>query len=365
MLKKILLIMLILYAKIYAIESKRDLLSQIENLYNAKSSINIKRSALKCTLTPKELNEAKLDFSTPIFPYINALLELNTKGYINKVSQDLLMQEAKYKEPLAMLLALQLYFIRKCERCEKIRDISSFDYYRFAESSIEKILNTEGGSFRHSYALKGEAYLCRALESKKDSKDFKAYNFLHAYANLMLAGINTRAINALLEGIKRSNDISLYATFMFLISHDIVVENNINSAYVLNLLSVDSKNYFSNISLIKNLTNLSALEGNVLYDYVTFGLLIRDMEMGRIISPFSKFSTKESLDEFLSKARHYKNEIKKANLRILKKEPLDIYQNVNKDTYIETLREYLRILQLKSRLKSQPHPFYVNGYHID
>ncbi|MWV61550.1 hypothetical protein DCO58_08960 [Helicobacter saguini] len=322
--------------------SKDAILAKIQELYNAP--LNEKSQALTCNLTKKQLDEVKLDINSPIFPYFNALLELNTSEKISKIAQDLLMQEVRNKDRLHTLLALQLHFIKKCDRCEKVRDISNFDYYRFSNSNVQKLLYTEGGNFKSSFVLHGEAFLCKALESKslESKKDSKlAQYFLKSYANFMLAGLHTRALNVLLYGLSLTNDNALYATFKFLASNDIVILKNLNSVHLLKIMELDSKNYFKNINMIRNFKNLKAIEGSLVSNYVISGLLIRDMDMGRILSPFSKFATQQTIDEFKQKQQYYEQELQDSSLKILK--------NATK----QEIYEYYRILTLKERLKGQ------------
>lgn len=321
--------------------TKKEILEKIQAIYNSSKN-NIKEQNtqnLKCNLSKEKLDSITLDLSEPIFPYYNILLEIDNGKKASKLAQDLLMKEAKNNNSSAIILALQLYFTRQCERCEKIRDISNFDYYRFSDSNIAKLLSTEGGSFNNSFVLKGEAFLCRALESKIDSKAANLY--INSYVNFMLAGLNTRAINVLMQGLKKTNDNVLFATFKFLASNDIVIINNIYGIYLLNILELDSKKHFNNISILNHFKNLKVIEGDVVSNYVILGLIIRDMNMGRILSPFNKLATNETKEEFKNKLTHYENELKKANLRIL--------QNANaKEIY-----EYYKILQFKEVLKTQ------------
>lgn len=337
------------------LNAKDTILRDIKEIYE-KDSINLKGSKkLECALSSEELRLAKLDSNTPLFPYYNMLLSLESKKSPDKISQDLLMQEVRNKQALATLLALQTYFIKKCERCDRVRDISNFDYYRFADSKIKKILSVEGGDFAHSYALNGEAFLCKALKDSAKFMESKkaaiAYNFLNAYANFMLAGLNTRALDSLIYGIKVTNDNTLFATFKFIFSHDLMSGNNPNAIYLLNILELDSNNHFANIAAIKYFRNLKAIEGSIVSNYVIWGLALRDMDMGRMLSPFSKFATLETLGEFKEKFSHYESTLKRANLKIL--------ESTN-DT--KALNEYYKILKLKKRLKSKAPYGFVERY---
>lgn len=331
--------------------SKEALLTKIQEIYNEKNENN-SSAKLTCLLSQKEINEINLDINSPIFAYLNALLELNINENLSKQSQDLLMQEVRNKDRLALLLALQLYFLRKCERCEKVRDISNFDYYRFNNYNAEKLLYTEGGNYKNSFALYGEAFLCKGLDSIKDSKqDSKnAQYFLKSYANFMLAGLHTRAINTLMTGLLHTNDSTLYATFKFLASNDIVIKKNLENVYVLNIMALDSKNYFKNINSLANFKHLYVLESSVFSNYIIQGLMIRDMNMGRVLSPFDRLANNESVCEYFEKERHYENEIKKINSDILRK-------SSEKEIY-----EYYRILLLKQKLKTQTNYEYARKY---
>ncbi|RDU67092.1 hypothetical protein CQA53_02220 [Helicobacter didelphidarum] len=329
--------------------SKEILLHKIQNIYMQDSTIyNIKsqNSKLQCMLSKNERENAILDTSSAIYPYYNMLLEVNRNDIqSSKISQDLLMNAVRNRESLAMLLALQLYFSKRCERCERVRDISYFGYYYTKDFDMNKILSTEGGDFYRSYVLNGEAFLCNALE-QNDPRDF-----LMAYANFMLAGLHTRAINALLHGIKTTNDNALFATFKFLTSNDFIMTNNLYGVYLLNLLSIqDNSNVFGNILSLRHFKNLKVLENHAPYNYILTSTMIRDINMGRVLSPFHKLTTHATLHEFYDKKRHYENEIQNVNLRIL--------QNANtKECY-----EYYQILQLKQKLQRVTQYPYATTY---
>lgn len=335
------LLLLIFCAFVVAKDDLKPELNAIKTLYSVElKPINLP----SCTLNKSSLNAIKLDTTSPVFPYFNALLELNANNKLSKVSQDLLMQEVRNKDRLAMLLALELYLLKKCERCEKVRDISNFDYYRFSNSNTQKLLFAEGGDFNNSFVLHGEAFLCKGLDSNK------AQYFLKSYANFMLAGLNTRAINTLLLGIERTNDNVLYATFRFLIAHNIVLPQSVEGAYLLDIMRLDSKDYFRNISLLRNFSNLSVIEGGVASSYIILGLMIRDMDMGRVISPFDVLANNSTIREYYDKQKYYEKEIEAVNLKIL--------QNANENE----INEYKKILTLKQKLKSQSIYQYVKRH---
>lgn len=304
-------------------------------------SKNIKAGSLKCALTTKEQRLAKLTYPSTFYEYYNALLETNRVDMeTSKLTQDLLIESARYQNTPSLLLATQLYFSKQCERCERVRDFSMFDYYRDRHATMQKILFVEGGDFSKSYALLGEAFLCKAL-SKNGWKDY-----LMAYSNLMMAGLHTRAINALLQGIADTNNDVLYATLQFLVSFDNVVAKSEAGSYFLRILRLQKKNSFKNIIALPYFQNLKVLEYNVESNFILQTLLMRDMEMGRILSPFDIFANGQTKREFWDKVQHYSKIINFGNTAIL--------QNAKP----QELKAYLNILQLKSRLKSiASYPF--------
>ena len=307
---------------------------------------NTKTDSIKCTLTPQEKKIAKLTYPSSFYEYYNALLETNRVDMdIAKLTQDLLTESIRHNNTPSLLLALQLYFSKQCERCEKVRDLSMFDYYRDKNATMQKILFVEGGSFEKSYALLGEAFLCRAL-SKKDKEDY-----LMAYSNLMMAGLHTRAINALLQGIADTNDDILYATLQFLVSFDNVIAKSESSAYFLRILRIQGRHSFANIMALPYFQNLEALEYDVASNFILQTLLLRDMEMGRILSPFDMFANKQTKREFWDKMQHYRQIIQTGNTSIM--------QNAKP----QELQTYINILQLKKRLKSiSSYPFATTLY---
>lgn len=332
------------------IKMNSDTTSQIINSIIANQILpkNTKSDSLKCALTKKEQNLAKLAYPSTFYEYYNALLEVNRVDMdIAKLTQDLLIESVRYHNTPSLLLSLQLYFSKQCERCERVRDLSMFDYYRDKNSAMQKILFVEGGSFDKSYALLGEAFLCRAL-SKKVGTDY-----LMAYSNLMMAGLHTRAVNVLLQGIADTNDDMLYATLQFLVSFDNVIAKSDASAFFLRILRMQGENSFSNIIALPYFQNLEVLEYDTSSNFILQTLLMRDMEMGRIISPFDIFASKQTKKEFWDKVQHYRQIIQAGNTNIMQKANL------------QELQSYLNILQLKERLKSiSSYPF-ATTYRIN
>lgn len=333
------------YALAFKNERKQDILllqNNIKNLIETqKLPKNTKSDSIKCQLTQNEQNLAKLTYPQTFYEYYNALLETNRVDInTTKLTQDLLIESARHHNTPSFLLALQLYFSKQCERCDRIRDLSMFDYYRDKNADMQKILFVEGGNFEKSYALLGEAFLCRAL-SRKSKRDY-----LMAYSNLMLAGLHTRAINILLQGIKDTNDDVLYATLQFLVSFDNVIAKSEASAYFLRILRTQEKNSFINIMKLPYFKNLKVLEYDIASNFILQILLVRDMEMGRILSPFDILANQQTKIEFWDKMRHYKQIIQAGN------------DNIMQHAKPQDLNTYLKILQLKNRLKSvSSYPF--------
>lgn len=318
-------------------QSAQILLQNIQSVLNApQKPLKQTQGAMRCTLTPQEQKLAILTYPSTFYEYYNALLERNRVDMdTSKLTQDLLMESVRHHNTPSMLLALQLHFSKQCERCDKIRDLSAFDYYRDKNAPMQRLLMVEGGSFATSYALLGEAFLCRALTSGQGR------DYLMAYSNLMMAGLHTRAINALLQGIATSNDDMLYATLQFLLSFDYVFAKNEAGAYFIRILRVQKKHTFANIMALPHLQNLRVIEyDDVASNAILQALMTRDLEMGRILLPLDRFATEQSIQEFWQKLQHYSQAIKAGNAQILGR------------ANAQELQEYLKIIQLKARLKT-------------
>ncbi len=319
-------------------EAKQILLSSISELkINKHNPTNQKGQAdIKCNLTRTERDNANLQYPDTFYEYYNAILEINySKNKMSKLTQDLLMESIRHNNTLSLLLGIQLYFSKQCERCERVRDISNFDYFRNKQVAMKTLLHMEGGSFKESYALVGEAFLCRGLE-RKDSNDL-----LIAYANLMMAGLHTRAINALIESIYLDNNDMSFETFHFLVSFDSVLPKNLTKWHLLGLLRAQHKK--SNFNIMQYLhifNNLEVLEYGIESSYTIQAIIMRDLEMGRILSPFDKFSNQDTIKEFWNKYNHYEQAIQDANHLILSR------------ANVKELQEYYKILLLKQRLKN-------------
>ncbi len=327
----------------------QTLLQNIEALTTIHTlPINTKANTMQCMLTPQEQKIAKLAYPNTFYEYYNALLETNRIDMdIGKLTQDLLIESIRHHNTLSLLLALQLYFSKQCERCERVRDFSMFDYYRNKQASMHTMLMVEGGNFSTSYTLLGEAFLCRALTNKVGN------DFLMAYSNLMMAGLHTRAINALLQGIAYTQDDTLYATLQFLVSFDNVLGKNEASTYLLRNLRVQKQHNFANIMTLPYFQNLQVLEYDVASNYILQTLLLRDMEMGRILSPFDIFADKKTKQEFWDKAQHYTQIIQEGNIYILQ------------HAKPQELQTYLKILELKKRLKAAKYYPFATTYQIE
>lgn len=322
----------------------QDLIAKIYEIYAQSTPTHniISQKPMQCLLNKQELKQITLHYPDTLYEYYNMLLETNRKDISpSKLTQDLLVKTIWDKNVLSTLLGLQLYFTKQCERCERVRDITHFDYYRDKSTSMQQFLAIQGGNFAQSYVAQGEAFLCQAL-STHDSKDY-----LLAYANLMMSGNHTRAINALLSAIAQSNDNVLFATFKLLIANDFVIIKNPYALHLLNALSLQNKSSnFNNIQSLPSFKNLKVLENSIDSDYILQTLLIRDMEIGRILSPFNKLANKDTIAEYYAKQQHYENEIKATNIQILQRATFD------------ELMQYYKILELKSRLKHvQEYPY--------
>ncbi len=321
---------------------KQALLQEINTLTNMQTKpTNAKKGTLKCTLTQKEKDSIKLVYPKTFYEYYNALLEINrTDMDISKLTQDLLIESVRYKNTPSLLLAMQLYFSKQCDRCERVRDFSGFDYYRDKKAPMQRLLMVEGGAFESSYALLGEAFLCQALITKNEN------DFLMAYSNLMMAGLHTRAINALLQGLESTRGDMLYSTLQFLVSFDSVMRQHKITAHFLRILRVKGENGFLNFISLPYFQDLQVLEYGIESNAILQTLLMRDMEMGRILSIFDIFTTEETKKEFWDKHNHYLALIHAGNMRIL--------QNATP----KELESYLKILRLKKRIKEvDSYPF--------
>ena len=92
--------------------------------------------------------------------------------------------------------------------------------------------------------------------------------------------------------------------------------------------------------------NLKVLEYDIASNFILQILLVRDMEMGRILSPFDILANQQTKIEFWDKMRHYKQIIQAGN------------DNIMQHAKPQDLNTYLKILQLKNRLKSvSSYPF--------
>lgn len=300
---------------------------------------NIKKDTIKCVLTRHEKDSIKLVYPNTFYEYYNALLEINrTDMDISKLTQDLLIESMRYNNTPSLLLAMQLYFSKKCDRCERVRDFSVFDYYRDKRGYMRNLLMSEGGSFESSYALLGEGFLCKALKTKNEN------DFLMAYSNLMMAGLHTRAINILLKGLESTNSDILYSTLQFLTSFDNVVAKHEITTYFLRMLRISEKYSFTNIITLPYFKDLQVLEYGIESNAILQTLLTRDMEIGRILSVFDMFGTEKTKKEFWDKETYYSKLIHEGNMYIL--------QNAT----VKELKAYLKILKLKKRIKE------VNSY---
>ncbi len=338
-----------IYAKNINIDNKISQIKlNINSIFGNKQIPTHKQKQVKlqCNLTNEERNLVNLQYPDTFYEYYNAILEINyAKDKMSKLTQDLLIESIRRNNTLSLLLGIQLYFSKQCERCERVREISMFDYYRNKNSTMEILLKTEGGSFKNSYVLLGEAFLCRGLE-RKNSNDL-----LMAYVNLMMAGLHTRAINVLIEGIAVSNNNMLFETLHFLMLFDNVLSKDFASAYFLSILKAEQKqSNFDIIQYLKIIKNLKVLEYSIESNYTLNAMLIRDMEMGRILSPIDKFANKDTIIEFFNKYEHYVQLINKGNVSIIENGSLD------------ELQEYYKILLLKQRLKSISIYQYATAY---
>lgn len=320
--------------------------------------------ALNCILDSKERALATTTYhKSDVYAYGKALGELRDfelkrlreglqqgaiESAITKTAKDLLMLDAQLDNPLALLLSLQLHFAKLCERCEKARRISGLEAYYKRESSPANLLEAQGLAkleVSNSPAFKGEAFLCRGLESKKP------LDFLFAYANFYLAGLNTRAVNALLEGLALSHEISyetriLLDSFMFLALRDLVIAREplvvlrlqglVNTYVLAGGKGVDLK---SLISSLPHFQNLLVLEYNLGADFVLNSLLTNDMETRRILSPLNPLRNQESIEEFLEAKKKHNSWVEAHLFRLLKR------------ASNEELEAYSRLLKLKKRLK--------------
>lgn len=322
------------------IAQKQALLQEINALTSMQiTPKNIKKGTLKCALTQKEKDSIKLSYPKTFYEYYNALLEINrTDMDISKLTQDLLIESVRYKNTPSLLLAMQLYFSKQCDRCERVRDFSGFDYYRDKKAPMQRLLMIEGGALESSYALLGEAFLCQALKTKNEN------DFLMAYSNLMMAGLHTRAINVLLQGLESTRGDMLYSTLQFLVSFDSVIRKHEITAHFLRILRVKGENSFLNLMSLPYFKDLQVLEYGIESNAILQALLMRDMEMGRILSVFDMFATEETKKEFWDKKNHYSTLIHAGNMRILE------------NATIKELEIYLKILKLKKRIKE------VNSY---
>lgn len=322
------------------IAQKQALLQEINTLTSMQiTPKNIEKGTLKCALTQKEKDSIKLSYPKTFYEYYNALLEINrTDMDISKLTQDLLIESVRYKNTPSLLLAMQLYFSKQCDRCERVRDFSGFDYYRDKKAPMQRLLMIEGGGFESSYALLGEAFLCQALITKNEN------DFLMAYSNLMMAGLHTRAINVLLQGLESTRGDMLYSTLQFLVSFDSMIRKHEITAHFLRILRVKGENSFLNLMSLPYFKDLQVLEYGIESNAILQALLMRDMEMGRILSVFDMFATEETKKEFWDKKNHYSTLIHAGNMRILE------------NATIKELEIYLKILRLKKRIKE------VNSY---
>ncbi len=327
-------------------DTKKDIVEKINILHTQHINNALKKESIECLLTSEEKKSVKLQYPQSIYEYYNMLLETNhSNAEPSRFIQNLLVDATRDKNTLATLLGLQLYFIKQCEKCEQIYN-ANMNYYRKYNPTLHDILATEGGSYAQSYVLQGEAFLCNALKHNNPN------DFLLAYANLMMSGNHTRAINALLAGIAVSNDNVLLETFKFLGSHDIVFVKNPYGIYLLKRLALQNKaNNFDIITSLHHFQNLKVLENNLTSNHITQMLLIRDMDIGRILSPFHKLATRETIAQYYDKQRHYEE--------MLHKNDVIIFDTAT----IQELKEYYRILTLKDRLRQVKYYPYATTYN--
>ncbi|RDU72941.1 hypothetical protein CQA66_03425 [Helicobacter aurati] len=364
-------------------KKKMAIAQSIQSIYNQKAFNHSSPTQLSCLLSPQE--RAKINSSynkKEIYAYATILRELNTSQIVNadinnqqnppyydetpKISQDILMENARDSNPAALLLGLQLYFSKKCQRCDKIQEWSKMGFYYKRHASFIDILESEGltssdSSFLHSYVFRGEAFLCKALTSR-DPLDF-----LFAYIHLSLAGIHTRAINILLEGLKQNTTISygskiLLDTFLFLSSHDFIMQNNYLAVLALQHRIEQSfthqrrskilitPNILSLIQSLPNFKNILVLEYNVGANFILTSLLIKDMESKKILSPLHKLSNTASKKEFFAAQYKYTAQISHYLFNLL---PQGTFNQ---------LQTYYKILSLKKKLKQASQYPYAKRY---
>ena len=109
-------------------------------------------------------------------------------------------------------------------------------------------------------------------------------------------------------------------------------------------MRVKGENGFLNFISLPYFKDLQVLEYGIESNAILQALLMRDMEMGRILSVFDMFATEETKKEFWDKKNHYSTLIHAGNMRILE------------NATIKELEIYLKILKLKKRIKE------VNSY---
>lgn len=329
------------------IAQKQILLQEINTLTSIQAiPTNTRKNTLQCILTTEERDSIQLTYPETLYEYYNALLETNRRDIdISKLTQDLLIESIRHGNTPSKLLAMQLYFSKQCERCERVRDFSVFDYYRDKKSHMQTLLMSEGGSFETSYALLGETFLCHALETKNES------DFLMAYSNLMMAGLHTRAVNILLQGLESTKSDILYSTLQFLTSFDSVIAKHEITTHFLRVLRIKGQHSFANIIKLPYFKDFEVLEYGIESNAILQTLLIRDMEMGRILSVFDRFATKQTQKEFWDKEKHYSTLIHTGNMHIL--------QNAT----TKDLKAYLKILKLKKRIKEVGNYPFATTYH--
>ncbi|TLE00612.1 hypothetical protein LS73_004175 [Helicobacter muridarum] len=342
---------------------KTEILQNIKTLYKEQALSNSSTIVpLSCMLSSKDISRIDVSYNKrDILAYAIAISEANAlmlesrysmdsnhKKEIPKSSQSILIESARSLNAPSILLTLQLYFSRQCPRCDVIRDISRANFYYKRGVSFTDVLESEGLFGTHllfdSYVFKGEAFLCRALKTREP------LDFVFAYANLFLAGLHTRAINAILEGLSHSYNVSyesrvLLDTFLFLSSINYILQDNHLLTPKLKDIILRYSNNSGNISLLKsiqsipNFKSIVVLEYDVGSNFILAGSLARDMESKKLISPLSKLSSYDTIDEFLSYKEKYIRQISNSIFEMLPKASLS------------QLRAYINILMMKEKLK--------------
>ncbi|MWV62553.1 hypothetical protein DCO58_03575 [Helicobacter saguini] len=188
-------------------------------------------------------------------------------------------------------------------------DFSEFAKFMANEISLENIKNTNFNLKKlyilESSAIMGEALLCDGLETNDTQK------LLVAYAYFSLAGRSERALDTLLEGVKR-NDKNAGITLNYLLNNGIFTPKNLVAAKMLEReIAKDSVAAALNNQMItKNLKTFSLSSNANIVDYMLYWRLV---ETGKILDlQDSKYenlgeNNKKDIQENIAKMLSYTN----------------------------------------------------------